>query len=153
MKKYIGKIVTGIISAIFGFIAVGCSTLGNGEIDIPLVDSPYQAGRTFVFIDTITEPFQPAELALAIDQVYALANANFETESFVDAIVQAQIDEMYADSTDESRAMIFAMYKAVFARIEFQVESNPELPEIEVIDQFFNGVRDALAVYQPTEEE
>lgn len=137
---------------ILSVIAIsGCSTWGNGKVDVPFAESPYQAGRTFVFIDTITEPFQPAEVAAAIDQVYALATVNLDAEDMVDALVRAEIDNMYRGSTPEARAMIFTVYKAVFHRIEYQIKINPDIPRIEVLHEFFLGVEDALAIYQPKE--
>lgn len=132
-------------------IVAGCSTWGNGKVDLPLANTPYQAGRTFVFVDTITEPFQHEELAEVIDQVYALAMINLDEvgESTLDEIVRAQIEEVYSESTPATQNMIFEVYKAVFARITYQVEINPDLPDIEVLKEFNRGIVDALAIYQP----
>ena len=129
----------------------GCATWGNGKVDVPFAESPYQAGRTFVFIDTISEPFQHAEVAAAIDQVYALATVNLDAEDMVDELVRAEIDNMYRSSTPEAREMIFTVYKAVFHRIEYQIKINPDIPRIEVLHDFFRGIEHALMIYQPKE--
>lgn len=130
-------------------ILSGCSTLGNGKIDVPIVGTPYQAGRTFVFVDTVTEPFQPAEVALVIDQVYALAQVNLDADSLLDEVVRNQIDQTYADAPPETRALIYNVYGALRARLDYQVSLNPDLPKLEVLSEFNRGIRDALAVYQP----
>lgn len=149
MKKVNYQLI--LIATIFS-ICAGCSTWGNGKVDVPGFETPYQAGRTFVFVDTITEPFQPVEMAAAINQVYAVAEFNLNAETLLDEVVRAEIDALYADSTPEARAMIFNIYKAMFHRIEFQIDANPDIPKPEVLTQFFNGVTDALAIYQPKPE-
>ena len=126
----------------------GCSTFGNGQIDVPLVGTPYQAGRTFVFVDTVSQPFQPAEVDGVIDQVYALAKTNLDAEDLLDEVVQAQIDAAYADATEETRALIYNVYAAVMDRITYQISLNTDLPELDVLSEFFRGVNDALAIYQ-----
>ena len=137
-----------VLAVCFGMLS-GCSTLGNGKIDNPIAANPYQAGRTFVFVDTISDPFQPAEVAAVIDQVHAIANMNIDAQNLADEFVRAQINELYADSTPEARASIFAIYKAFSARLLYQIELNPNMPEITVLSEFNRGVRDALAIYQP----
>ena len=144
MKKIIDA---GFLIAALALMA-GCSTWGNGKVDLPFAETPYQAGRTFVFIDTITEPFQPLELSAAIDQVYAIASISLGAGGLLDEAVQAGIDQAYSDSTPETRAMIFNIYKAIYARIEIQIEANPEIPKPEVFSEFFRGVEHALLIYQ-----
>lgn len=140
-----------LICAICGSALTGCSTLGNGKVDVPVVGTPYQAGRTFVFVDTVTEPFQPAEVSAVIDQVYALAQTNLDADSLLDEVVRAQIDQTYADAPQETRDLIYNVYGALRARLDYQVSLNPELPKLEVFYEFNRGIRDALAMYQPPE--
>ena len=137
-----------LISICVGLIQ-GCASWGNGKVDVPFAETPYQAGRTFVFVDTITEPFQPAEVAAAIDQIYAIAEINLDAATLLDEVVQAEINRLYADSTPATRAMIFNIYKAMYDRINFQINTNPDLPKPIVLTEFFRGVKDALAIYQP----
>lgn len=137
-----------ICIALIGFMLSGCAMFGQKG---PITGDPYQAGRLFVFVDTVTEPFQPEEVSAVIDQVYAIANMNLETLDLGDAFVKAQIDQIYADSTPETRETLFNVYKAMVARLEYQIELNPDLPSIAVLDEFNRGIRDALAIYQSKE--
>jgi len=128
-------------------LSAGCALFhGNDGLG-----APYQAGYDFVLLDTITEPFQPEEVGFVIDQVYAAAEIGLGTEGLPDEVVRAEIDRLYADSTPEARQAIFNIYKAVLARITNQIGANPDLPKPEVLNEFFRGVRDALAVYRQGE--
>ena len=151
MKKYLSKAAVGIVSGIFGFYVAGCGTLGNGKVDLPITDSPYQAGRTFVVIDLVTEPIQPDEVSHAFDQVYALVNMDFDMESASDEFVQQQIKALYPEATDAFRQSIFNVYGIVKIRLISEIESNIDLPELSVVSEFMRGVEDALALYRPEE--
>lgn len=127
----------------------GCWTFGNGKVDNPLTANPYQTGRTFVFVDVVTEPYQPTELALVISQVYAVTRINIDATEFVDLAVRAQINDLYADATPETREMIFNAYKALYARLTSEFEAYPELGRESVFREFSRGVNDALKLYKP----
>ena len=127
----------------------GCSTVGNGRIDVPGFEDPYQAGRTFVFLDTRFKSYEPAEVRLATDSVYRIALANLDSPIVLDSIVRAQIEQEFSAQTPQERELIYNLYKGAMARVESQIDKFPRMTEIEVLDLFFWGVRDALAVYQP----
>lgn len=126
----------------------GC-TLGNGKIDNPLTATPYQSGRTFVFVDVVTSPVQPTEVKVVVNQVYALAQANILNDNLADEFVQAQIAQLYPDATPEFRQVLFNLYAALTARVLDQVDVNPGLPQSEILSEFNRGIRDALALYKP----
>ena len=150
--KNIGKKLSLLTALLLVYITiVGCTSWGNGQVDIPFMETPYQAGRTFVFIDTITEPFQPMEVSAAINEVYTIAEIHLSMSELIDEVVKKNIDTIYVDSNQETKDLIFNIYKAMFVRIEFQMDNNPVLPRIEVLNDFFEGVRDALRIYQPKE--
>jgi hypothetical protein len=145
-EKQMKKMLLAVL--LLGMVLIqGCSTWGNGKIDLP-VDA-YQAGRTFVFVDTITQPYQPSEMKAAIHQIYAIASVNIEADVLLDEVVKQEIAKMYPDTSKEGKEMIFNVYKAMFHRIVFQIEKNPNIPKAKVLEEFFKGVRDALEVYQP----
>lgn len=142
MKKIMQLMVVMLLVVSVG----GCATMKSW---FGFDDSPYQAGRTLVFTDTVTEAYQPPEVAAAIDQIYAIASMNLEATSLVDEVVNAEIDKLMEDSTAEARAMVFTVYKGLFDKLHRQIEINPDLPDIEVLNEFFRGINDALAIYQP----
>lgn len=151
MKKMIGLGIITTLVAIMAIVA-GCSTWGNGKLDNPLTSTPYQSGRTFVVVDIVTEPFQPKEMRMAIDQIYVIAQANSSAEDWSDAVVKESIDKIYKDTPVETREMIFNVYKAMFNRIRFQIEADPDRIYISTVHEFFDGVKDALEVYRPIED-
>lgn len=150
MKKMIGLGIATTLVAIMA-IAAGCSTWGNGKLDNPLTSTPYQSGRTFVVVDLLTEDIQPKEMATVIDQVYALAKVDFTAEILSDELVKNQIDEMYPDSSVEFRQLIFNAYGILKIRLASEVEARVDIPDIEVVSEFFRGVNDALELYRPQE--
>lgn len=129
-------------------LASGCGTLGNGRLDNPLLATPYQAGRTFVFVDVVTEPVQPAEVQAVVNQVYSLAQRNLGVD-MLDNIVLAQIQAAYPDATPEFHQVVLNLYQALTARITEQLRINTDLPERQVLDDFNRGIRDALKLYKP----
>jgi hypothetical protein len=141
-----------IAFAAVSLLQTGCSTLGNGSVDIPVVGTPYQAGRTFVFVDTVTASYQPDEVAAVIDEVYVIASMNLTADSLLDEFVEKQIESTFADSTPQARALIFNVYSALKARLDYQIDLNPELPPLDVLTEFNRGITDALAIYQPASE-
>ena len=134
------------ILAIALMALVGCSTWGNGKIDSPFGD-PYQAGRTFVFIDVVTEPIQPDEMKVAVNAVYQLAKINIGAD-MADIIIKSEIEAAYPDATPEFRAVMFNMYGALKARLLDQIDLNPELPVPEILSEFNRGINDAVALYK-----
>lgn len=132
--------LVGLVLSLFG-----CGTLGNGKIDSPV--TPYQAGRLFVFADVVTQPIQPDEVRPVVEAVYALAAANLG-EGMLDGIVVDEIDRAYPDASPEFRAVLFNVYDALKARLDFHLAANPEIPSPQVMEEFFRGVRDAEAVYR-----
>lgn len=132
--------LVGLVLSLFG-----CGTLGNGKLDLPV--STYEAGRLFVFADVITQPILPDEVRPVIDSVYALANANLGPD-MLDGLVVDEIARAYPDATPEFRAVLFATYDALKARLDFQIAAHPEIPSPELMAEFFRGVRDAEKVYR-----
>ena len=143
MKKY--------IMALFAItLLTGCSTWFNGKIDNPLIGTPYQAGRTFVFLDVVTKPIQPEEMQRAIDIVYTVAVNNLINFDLTDETVKQIIAQRYPDATPEFRAVLFNLYKNMTIRLLSQVNANPNLPSSEIIEEFNRGIKDALALYNPS---
>lgn len=143
MKKHGKKIITGIIAAVFGFIIAGCMSPISSHV------SPYKAGRLFVVADLITEPVQPKEVAEVVDQVYALAKVDFGAQELMaDELIKAQIEELYPDTTPEFRQMIFNVYSVIKIRLADQIQTNVDIPDVQVISEFMRGVSDATKLYR-----
>jgi hypothetical protein len=142
------KVMTALLLAALVTLT-GCGTFGNGKLDNPLVATPYQAGRTFVFVDVVTSPVQPQEVQVVVNQVYAIAQNRYLDGSLTDDLIKAQIAQLYPDATPEFRQVMFNLYSALTARILNQAELNPDLPDIEVLSEFNRGIRDALELYKP----
>lgn len=146
-----------IVSALFLIVVClaaaclhGCGTFGNGKLDNPLVATPYQAGRTFVFLDVVTEPIQPEEVKAVTAQVYALAKLNVTgAETLADDFIEAEIAGLYPDATPEFRQVLFNLYDKLTIRLLSQIDGNVELPRVEVLSEFNRGINDALALYKP----
>jgi hypothetical protein len=130
-------------------LSVGCSTWGNGKVDVPFMEDPYQAGRTFVFIDVVTEPVQPDEVKVVVNQIYALAEGNFLNDNFADDFVRGQIEQLYPDATPEFRQVVFNLYDSLMLRVLYQIDANPDLSDTKVLTEFSRGINDALALYKP----
>ena len=143
MKRVRNGIIYGALAGLV-LSLFGCGTIGNGKIDSPV--TPYQAGRLFVFADVVTQPIQPAEVGPTIDAVYSLANANLGA-GMLDGIMVDEIARAYPDATPEFRAVLFNVYDALKARLDFHLAANPDIPSPKVLEEFFRGVRDAEAVY------
>lgn len=137
-----------LLAFLMGLFA-GCGTIGNGQLDNPLGITPYKAGRIFVFTDVVTKPIQPEEVKEAVDVVYTVAVNNVINTDMADETVQTIIAQRYPDATPEFRAVLFNLYKTMTIRMLAQINANPKIPDIEVIDDFNRGIRDALALYNP----
>ncbi len=146
MKKLLFALIA---IALIGTLS-GCGTFGNGQVDNPLGITPYKAGRIFVFTDVVTKPIQPDEVKEAVDVVYAVAVNNVLNTDMADETVRSIIAQRYPDATPEFREVLFNLYKTMTIRMLAQINANPKIPNIEVIDEFNRGIRDALALYNPS---
>jgi hypothetical protein len=129
----------------------GCANLGNGKIDSPI--STYEAGWVFVTFDIATKPFQPEEVAEVTGAIYALAKIDYANPTgMLDVFVREEIERLYPDSTPAFHDAMFGLYTMGKLRIQFEIKKNPDIPRLEILDEFKRGVNDALLMYETTEQ-
>lgn len=145
-KTIIERICMVVALVIAGLMMFGCGTIGNGKLDSPI--TAYDAGWMFVSFDIATKPFQPTEVVRVTDVVYDLAQIDYANPTgLLDEFVKNEIERLYPDQTAEFRQMVFNIYQMGKLRIEFQIRQNPDIPRLKILDDFKQGISDALMMY------
>ena len=143
MIRFIHIAITCIGIGVFVY-TLGCSTLFNGKIDT------YDAGVNLVLIDKAFSPFVPEQYQTALDSAIELLTIDYnQPEDMLDDYVKKEIARIYADDTQEFRDAMFGLYQAAKIKVRLQIKYYPDLPKVEIIDEFKRGVNDALKMYEP----
>jgi hypothetical protein len=131
------------LAFVLGMLSASCQLFPGAN------DSPsYRAGRVFVFTDTLSAPAQSPQQRMVVSAVYKVAKQGAVEGVVPDEVARALL---LASLEDEALSHVaFTFYKAAWASLSEQLPTGGDAAEAgKVAREFFRGVNDALALYQP----